>query len=98
MELKMHKINEEYLNNLYLAISAIENQDEAKRFLYDLFTYQELESMAQRVEVAILLREGKSYVDINQKTGVSTATICRVSKSLNYGEGGYSEILERLGK
>ncbi|MBQ2274156.1 MAG: hypothetical protein II334_01670 [Clostridia bacterium] len=53
--------------------------------------------MAQRLEVACLLCEGQSYIDINKQTGASTATICRVSKCLNYGEGGYKTVIERLG-
>lgn len=94
----MHKINEQYLNNLFDAIVSVENREECRRFFLDLFTYPELESMAQRLEVARLLNEGNSYANINRETTASTATICRVSKCLNYGEGGYAQILEKLGK
>jgi TrpR-related protein YerC/YecD len=76
----------------------VENREECRKFFLDLFTFQELDSLAQRLEVARLLKEGKNYVYINEKTGASTATICRVSKCLNYGDGGYKEILEKLGK
>ena len=56
----------------------------------------ELEALAQRFQVAQLLASGKNYNEINEMTGVSTATICRVNKCLNYGDGGYRTVLERL--
>ena len=59
-------------------------------------TIQELEALSQRLEVAGLLHEGKNYVDINKLTGASTATICRISKCLTYGDGGYRTVLERI--
>ena len=93
----MPKLNEDYANYLFDAIVSVENREECRRFFLDLLTYQEIESMAQRLQVAVKLREGKSYAAINQETGASTATICRVSKCLNYGDGGYSEILGKLG-
>ena len=93
----MPKLNEDYANYLFDAIVSVENREECRRFFLDLLTYQEIESMAQRLQVAVKLREGKSYTAINQETGASTATICRVSKCLNYGDGGYSEILGKLG-
>ncbi len=94
----MHKLNEDYINYLTDAMVSLENKDECRRFIFDLFTFQELESVAQRLQVARLLREGKSYIDINKETGASTATISRVGKCLNYGDGGYDEILNRLEK
>lgn len=94
----MHKINEEYLKYLCDAIVAIENSEECQDFFLDLFTFPELEALVQRLQVAKLLREGKSYTAINQSTGASTATIGRVSKCLNYGDGGYAKILDKLGK
>ena len=94
----MQKLNEEYINNLCDAVISINDKEECKKFLLDLFTFQELESTAQRLEVAKQLREGKSYNEINQQTGASTATISRVNKCLNYGDGGYAQILEKMGK
>ena len=52
--------------------------------------------ISQRLEVANLLHQGKNYVDINKLTGASTATICRVSKCLSYGEGGYRTVIEKM--
>ena len=94
----MPKLNEDYANYLFDAIVSVENREECRRFLVDLLTYQELESMAQRLQVAVKLREGKSYTAINQETGASTATICRVSKCLNYGSGGYRIAIDRMEK
>ena len=81
---------------LYRAILALETEEECDAFFDDICTYQELESLVQRLEVAILLSQGNSYINVNKQTGVSTATICRVSKALNYGNGGYSTVIERL--
>ncbi len=92
----MGKIEKKYLDNLYRAILALENMDECAAFLDDICTIQELEAISQRFEVARLLHEGKNYVDINKLTGASTATICRVSKCLSYGDGGYKTVIEKL--
>ena len=92
----MGKIEKKYLDNLYRAILALETQQECAAFLDDIFTIQELESVSQRLEVARLLYQGRNYVDINKLTGVSTATICRVSKCLSYGDGGYKTVIEKL--
>ena len=82
---------------LFKAILSLKNEKECASFFDDICTIQELEALAQRLEVACQLNEGKSYIDINKATGASTATICRVSKCLNYGEGGYKTAIERLG-
>ncbi len=79
----------------YKAVISLKSEQECKNFFDDICTIQELEAIAQRFEVACLLDEGKSYVDVNKETGASTATICRVSKCLNYGEGGYKTAIER---
>ena len=92
----MAKIERKYLNNLYRAILALETKQECAAFLDDIFTIQELDAISQRLEVARLLHEGKNYVDINKLTGASTATICRVSKCLTYGDGGYKTVIEKL--
>ena len=79
----------------YKAVISLNSEQECKNFFDDICTIQELEAIAQRFEVACLLDEGKSYVDVNKETGASTATICRVSKCLNYGEGGYKTAIDR---
>lgn len=94
----MAKIEKKYLENLYKAIVSLQTEDECAAFLDDVCTIQELEALSQRFEVAKLLYEGKNYVDINKLTGASTATICRVSKCLSYGDGGYKTVIQRLEK
>lgn len=93
----MGKIEKKYLENLYRAILALETEQECAAFFDDICTIQELESISQRLEVARLLHQGKNYVDINKLTGASTATICRVSKCLSYGDGGYKTVIEKMG-
>ncbi len=92
----MAKIEKKYLENLYEAILSLQSMDECAAFLDDVCTIQELEALSQRFEVARLLHEGKNYVDINKLTGASTATICRVSKCLSYGDGGYKTVIQRM--
>ena len=94
----MRKQHKESIENLFKAILSLENIEECYNFFEDAFTIQELESIAQRFEVAKLLCQGNSYADINKLTGASTATICRVSKCVNYGEGGYKTAIDRLGE
>lgn len=93
----MHKFNNEAIEKFYEAILSLETIEECKLFFDDVCTIQELDSIAQRLEVAKLLSQGKSYAEINQVTGASTATICRVSKCVNYGGGGYKTALDRIG-
>ena len=64
--------------------------------LEDLATFREIQEMSPRLEVARLLREGEPYVAIQKATGASATTVARVSKCLNYGEGGYRTTLERM--
>ncbi len=92
----MLKIDKCSIDKFYSAILSLKTPEECAAFFNDLCTFQELEAFAQRIEVAGLLLEGNSYVDVNKITGASTATICRVSKCLNYGDGGYKTILERI--
>lgn len=92
----MAKIEKKYLENMYKAILSLKNLDECAAFFDDVCTVQELEALSQRFEVARLLHGGKNYVDINKLTGASTATICRVSKCLSYGDGGYKTVIQRM--
>ncbi|MGI6280456.1 MAG: YerC/YecD family TrpR-related protein [Acutalibacteraceae bacterium] len=80
----------------FKAVLALKNEVECAKFFDDICTIQEMEAIVQRFEVACLLDEGKSYVDINKQTGASTATICRVSRCLNYGDGGYKTVIDRI--
>ena len=92
----MHKLKKETVDKLFNAILTLKNVDECYSFFEDACTIQEIESIAQRFDVACNLCLGKSYADINKITGASTATICRVSKCINYGDGGYKLAIERL--
>jgi len=83
---------------LFEAILKIKNAQECKAFFEDLCTIRELQDISQRLEVASMLLEGKNYQAVSGVTGASTATICRVSKCLNYGTGGYKTILGRMPK
>ncbi len=94
----MTKKSEKENLKLYKAILSLKTPEECEAFFKDIFTFQEVESISQRLAVACYLTEGKSYVDINRLTGASTATICRVSRALNYGDGGYKTVIERLEK
>lgn len=81
---------------LYDAILTLKDKDECKRFFKDLCTVSELRAMEQRFEVARLLSEGLIYNDILALTGASSATISRVNRSLQFGEGSYEAILPRV--
>ena len=94
----MHKLDKERLQRLYKAVLSLETEEECAAFFEDVCTIQETEAIAQRIEVACQLNKGKSYVDINKITGASTATICRVSRCLNYGSGGYKTVIKRMGE
>lgn len=84
------------LQNFFKAILSLRTLEECDMFFDDICTIQEIEALSQRFEVAMLLCEGKSYNDINRITGASTTTIGRVSKCLNYGDGGYKTAIERI--
>ena len=74
----------------------METKDECYAFFEDLCTVNELLSLSQRFEVAKMLRDKKTYLEIAEKTGASTATISRVNRSLNYGSDGYELVFGRI--
>ncbi len=90
------KIKDEHTDELFEAILSLQNLEECYRFFEDVCTIKEIKSIVQRLQVAKLLRENKTYSEIEEKTGASTATISRVSRCLNYGADGYNLILDRL--
>ena len=90
------KIKTESVDYLFDAILNLKNKDECYNFFEDLCTVNELLSLSQRFEVASMLREHKTYLEIAENTGASTATISRVNRSLNYGTDGYEMIFERM--
>ena len=91
----MKKFDFNKTENLYNAILSLESIEECKIFFEDIFTVKELQDISQRYEVAIMLDKGKSYNEICEETGASTATISRVNRCLMYGNGGYKTILSK---
>lgn len=83
-------------SDLYRAVLQLKSPEECYAFFEDLCTVAELQAMEQRFEVAKLLNQGLIYSDILEKTGVSSATISRVNRCLNYGNDSYRTLLERL--
>lgn len=79
------------------ALCGLSTREEARAFLLDLCTNREISDLAQRLEVAQLLAEGRSYLEVSGLTGASSTTVSRVSKCLNGSVGGYRLVLERLG-
>ena len=92
----MQSFHSESMERLYRALLLLETEEECSAFLEDLCTIMELQDMAQRLDAAIMLKKGYNYQTISREIGISTATISRVSKCINYGSGGYNLILERL--
>lgn len=91
------KIKAPSVDYLFDAILSLKNKEECYIFFEDICTVNELLSLSQRFEVAKMLRDQKTYLEIAKKTGASTATISRVNRSLNYGNDGYDMIFERIG-
>ncbi|MDB5085764.1 MAG: hypothetical protein JWN30_2650 [Bacilli bacterium] len=96
--MQLDKIRDPATNQLFEAILQLKTVEECYQFFDDLCTVNEVHSMAQRLEVARMLRIGQTYSQIEQETGASTATISRVKRCLNYGTDGYKFILDRLNK
>ena len=90
------KIKNEATDGLFKAILNLQTMEECYIFFEDVCTINEIQSLSQRFEVAKLLREKKTYLEIAEKTGASTATISRVNRSLNYGNDGYDMLFKRM--
>ena len=92
------KVRTEAVDHLFEAILSLKGKEECYIFFEDICTVNELLSLSQRFEVAGMLRMQKTYLDIAEKTGASTATISRVNRSLNYGNDGYDMVFSRINK
>ncbi len=90
------KIRTEAVDHLFEAILCLRDKEECYAFFEDVCTVNEILSLSQRYEVARMLREHRTYLDIAEQTGASTATISRVNRSLNYGNDGYDMVMRRL--
>ena len=92
------KLKNEQTDLLFEAILSLNSQEECYRLFEDLCTIHEIQALAQRLEVAKLLREPITYHEIAERTGASTATISRVNRCLTYGADGYNIVLDRMEK
>ncbi len=84
------------LESISKAFLKLRTTDEITRFLKDLFSNKEIEFLSSRFAAAKLLFEGKSYVEIARLTGLSTATIAKVSEALKYGYDGFKTVFQRM--
>ncbi len=94
----MKKLRSESIDRLFQTILNLETIEECYDYFEDICTVKEIADMSQRLDTAILLNKGLSYQKIMEEVGVSTATIGRVSKCLNYGSGGYHLAIDKLNK
>ena len=90
------KVKSSQTDLLMEAVLKLETVEEAYRFFEDICTIAEMKSMAQRIEVARLLRDGVTYQEIARETGASSATISRVNRALMYGADGYRRVLDAM--
>ncbi|ALA51751.1 YerC/YecD family TrpR-related protein [Shouchella clausii] len=94
--MQINKLRGKELDQLFKSILSLKNLEEAYEFFDDLCTINEIQSLAQRLEVARMLRDGYTYHKIETETGASTATISRVKRCLNYGNDSYRMALDRI--
>lgn len=92
----MSVIRTKDVDDLLTVLAALDDKDAIFALLEDMFTIREIRETSQRLAVARLLSDGKSYASIEEKTGASATTIARVSKCLSYGSGGYNIALDIL--
>ena len=83
-------------DQLFKAMMKFESIDEYYAFFEDLCTVKEIKDMSQRFNVAILLNEGKSYVEVSKEGNASNATISRIKKCLDFGAGGYKNAISKI--
>ena len=93
-----YKIQNDDIDKLFKGILKLETVEECYKFFDDLCTINELEAFGQRITVAEMLHNKFTYQEIENKTGVSAATISKISKSYTYGPGGYKLFIEKIGK
>lgn len=94
----MNKLHTKEVDTLFEAILSLKSVEECYKFFEDACTIKEVFEIAQRLKAAKMLTDGVNYAVISKETGMSTATISRVNRCLEYGGGGYAMILERLEK
>jgi len=92
------KLQNDLVDQLFQAVLCLENAEECYRFFEDICTVNEIKAIAQRLEVAKMLTEKKTYHEIAERTHASTATISRVNRALSYGADGYKAVLSKISK
>ncbi len=92
----LEKIRNERTDQLFRAILELQSLEECYAFFDDLCTIGEVQSLSQRLDVAVMLKNRQTYDTIQTETGASTATISRIRRCVDYGSGGYSLIVDRL--
>ena len=94
----MNGIDLDLANNFFNAVLSLQTVEECQAFFKDVCTIKELQDLTQRLQVAVLLDQGKNYQEISKQTSVSSATISRVNRCLVYGDGGYRTVIDRMKK
>lgn len=94
----MRNLHGDLLDRLFSAILNLNTVEECYDFFEDLCTIRELKDISQRLEVALLLHQGLNYQEVAERTGVSSTTISRVKRCLEYGSGGYQTAIDRMVK
>ena len=94
----MKKLHTKDVDALFEAILSLQTVEECYKFFEDACTVKEILEIAQRLKAAKMLKSGSNYIEVFKETGMSTATISRVSKCLEYGGGGYSIVIDRAEK
>ncbi len=92
----MDKIDEKAARQFYSAVLSLQTEEECRTFFEDVCTIKEFQDLTQRLQVAFLLEEGRNYQEISKCTSVSSATISRVNRCLNYGDRGYRTVIRRV--
>ncbi len=92
----MDKLHTPDVDRLFRAILTLETMEDCYSFFEDACTVKEILDISQRLKAAEMLKNGENYVVVSKTTGMSTATISRVNKCLEYGAGGYKKVLEKL--
>ncbi|ALX49046.1 YerC/YecD family TrpR-related protein [Lentibacillus amyloliquefaciens] len=94
--MQIDKLRGEQLDQLFDAILSLKDREECYKFFDDIATMSEIHAIAQRLQVARMLTEGRTYSVIEEETNASTATISRVRRCINYGSDGYKIVLDRI--
>ena len=94
----MQDIHNKSTDRLFKVIAGLKTEEECYAFFEDLCTIKEIQDMAQRFDTAVLLDKGQRYNEIADEVGVSTATISRVNRCLEYGAGGYRNAIDKMKK